>query len=77
MNRIQAFANLLQMADSVEATVKVKGKHTVVPLGCIVEVPCKVNIGKFSQTQTMIFQQEETELTEGLDCTGSTISKKY
>ena len=75
MNRIQAFANLLQMADSVEATVNVKGKHTVVPLGCIAEVPCKANIGNFSQT--MIFQQEETELTEGLDCTGSTISKKY
>ena len=61
MNRIQAFVNLLQTADSVEATVKVKGKNTVVPAGCVVGVPYKANIGNFSQTQPMIVQQEEAE----------------
>ena len=76
VNRIQAFVNLLQMPDSVEATVKVKGKNTVVPAGCIVEVPYKANIGKLSQTQPMIFQQEETKLAEGLDCTDSIIMMK-
>ena len=45
VNRIRAFVNLLQTPDSVEATIKVKGKNTVVPAGCIVEVPCKANIG--------------------------------
>ena len=43
VNRTQAFVNLLQTPDSAEATVKVKGKNTVVPAGCIVEVPCKAN----------------------------------
>ena len=76
VNRIQAFVNLLQSPDSVEATVKVKGNNTVVPAGCIVEVPCKANIGNLSQTQPMIFQQEETELAEGLDCTDSIIMMK-
>ena len=73
MNRIQEFVNLPQTPDSLEATVKVKGMNTVVPAGYIVEVPCKTNIGNISQTQPMIFQQKETELAEGLDCTGSTI----
>ena len=59
MNRIQVFLNLLQTLDSVEATVKVKGRNTVVPAGYIVEVPCKANIGNLSQAQPMIFQQEE------------------
>ena len=76
VNRIQAFVNLLQTPDSVEATVKVKGKNTVVPAGCIVEIPCKANIGNLSQTQPMIFQQEETELAEGLDCADSIIMMK-
>ena len=76
VNRIQAFANPLQTSDSLEATVKVKGKNKVVPAGCIVEVPCKANIGNFSQTQPVIFQQEETELAEGLDCTDSIIMMK-
>ena len=57
VNRIQEFVNLLQTPDSLEATVKVKGMNTVVPAGCIVEVPCKANIGNLSQTQPMIFQQ--------------------
>ena len=39
--------------------------------GCNVEVPYKANIGNLSQTQPMIFQQEETELAEELDCTDS------
>ena len=43
------------MPDSLEATVKVKEKNTVVPAGCIVELPCKANIGNISQTQPMIF----------------------
>ena len=43
------------MPDSSEATVKVKEKNTVVPAGCIVELPCKANIGNLSQTQPMIF----------------------
>ena len=64
VNRIRAFVNLLQTPDSVEATIKVKGKNTVVPAGCIVEVPCKANIGNLWQTQPMTFQQEETELGE-------------
>ena len=76
VNRIQAFFNLLQTADSVEATAEVKGKNTVVPAGCIAEVPCKANIGNLSQTQPMIFQQEEAELSEGLDCIDSIIMIK-
>ena len=76
VNRIHAFANLLQIPDSVEATVKVKGKNTVVPVGSIVEVPCKANIGNLSQTQPMIFEQEETELAERLDYTNSIIMMK-
>ena len=76
VNRIQAFVNLLQTPDSVEAMVKVPGKNTVVPAGCIVEVPCKANIGNLSKTQPIIFQQEETELAEGLDCTDSIIMMK-
>ena len=49
MNGIQAFVNLLEMPDSEEATVKVKGKNTVVvPEGCTVEEPCKANIGNLS-----------------------------
>ena len=76
VNRIQAFVNLLQKPDSIEATVKVKGQNTVVPAGCIVEVPSKANIGNFWQTQPMIFQQEETKLAEGLDCTDSIIMMK-
>ena len=62
MNRIQAFVNVLQTPDSVEVTVKVKGKNTVVPAGCIVEVPCNANIGNLSQTQTIIFQQRKQNL---------------
>ena len=73
VNRIQAIVSLLQTPDLVESTVKVKGKNIVVPAGCIVEVPCKANIGNLSQTQPMTFQQEETELAEGLDCTDSII----
>ena len=48
VNRIQAFVNLPQTPDSVEATVNVKGKNRVVPAGCIVEVPCEANIGNLS-----------------------------
>ena len=59
MNRIQAFVNLLQTPDSVEATVIVKVKNLVVPADCTVEVPWKAHIGKLSQTQPTIFQQEE------------------
>ena len=59
MNRIQAFVNLLQTPDSVEATVIFKVKNLVVPADCTVEVPWKANIGKLSQTQPTIFQQEE------------------
>ena len=66
VNSIQAFVNLLQTPDSAEAAVKVKGKNTVVSAGCVVEVPWKANIGNLSQTQSMISQQEETELAEGL-----------
>ena len=77
MNRIKAFVNLLQMPNSVEATVKIKGKNIVVLAGCIVEVPGKANnIGKLSQIQQMILQQEETGLAEGLDCTNSIIMIK-
>ena len=47
----------------------VKVKNTNVPVGCIVEVPCKADIENLSQTHPMIFQQEETELAEGLNCT--------
>ena len=68
VNGIQAFVSLLQTPDSVRATVKVKVKNTVVPAGCIVDVPCKANIGNLPQTQPMIFQQEETELAGRLDC---------
>ena len=76
VNRIQAFVSLLQKPDSIEATVKVEGQNTVVPADCIVEVPSKANIGNFWQTQPMIFQQEETKLAEGLDCTDSIIMMK-
>ena len=76
MNRIQAFVNLLQTPDSVETTVKVKGKNTVASAGCIVKVICKANIGDLSQTQPMIFQQEETEFAEGLESTDSVITMK-
>ena len=76
VNRIPAFVNLLQKPDSIEATVKVKGQNTVVPAGCIVEVPSKANILNFWQTQPMIFQQEETKFAEGLDCTDSIIMMK-
>ena len=63
--------------NSIEATVKIKGKNTVALAGCIVEVPREANdIGKFSQIQHMILQQEETELAEGLDCTNSIIMIK-
>ena len=62
VNKIQASVNLLQTPDSLEATVKVKGKNTVVLAGCIFEGPCKANIGNLLQTQPMFFQQEETEL---------------
>ena len=55
MKRIQAFVNLLQTLGSLEATVKVKGKNTVVPAGCIVEVPSKANTGNLLQRQSMIF----------------------
>ena len=50
MNTRQAFVNLLQTADSVEATIKVKGKNTVVSVYCIVEASCKTNIGNLLQT---------------------------
>ena len=43
--KIEAFVILLQPADSVEATVRVKGTHTVVPPGCIIHVPCKHDQG--------------------------------
>ena len=76
MNRIQAFVNLLQTPDSVEAPVKVKGKNTVLPAGCVVEAPYKANIGNLSQIQPMIFQHKETELSERLDCTDSIIMMK-
>ena len=76
MNRIQAFVNLLQTPDSVEATVNVKGKNTVVPASCVVEAPYKANIGNLSQTQPMIFQHKETELSERLDCRDSIIMMK-
>ena len=76
VNRIQAFVSLLQKPDSIEATVKVEGQNTVVPADCIVEVPSKANIGNFWQTQPMIFQQLETKLAEGLDCTDSIIMTK-
>ena len=77
-NRIPSFVNLLQMPDSVEATVTVKGKNTAVPADCIVEALCRVNIGNLSQTQPMFFQQEDfpTELAEGLDCTDSIVMMK-
>ena len=56
MNRTQAFVNLLRTPDSVEVTVKVKGKTAVVPTGCIAEVLCKAKICfHISQTQPMIF----------------------
>ena len=55
MNRTQAFVNLLRTPDSAEVTVKVKGKNTVVPTGCIAEVLCKANIGNILQTQPTIF----------------------
>ena len=64
------------MPDSVEATVKVEGKMTILPACCIVEVPCKGNIGNLSQTQPMIFKQEEIELAERLDYTDSIIMMK-
>ena len=74
---MKAFVNLLQMPNSVKATVKIKGKNTVVLAGCIVEVPGEANnIVKLSQIQHMILQQEETELAEGLDCTNSIIMIK-
>ena len=76
VNRIQAFVNQLQMPDSVEATVKVEGKITTLPACCIVEVPCKGNIGNLSQTQPMIFKQKEIELAERLDYTDSIIMMK-
>ena len=76
VNRIQAFFNLLQKPHSVEATVKVKGKNTIVPAGCIVEITCKTNVGNLSQTQLMIFQQDKTELANRLDCTDSIITMK-
>ena len=76
VNRIQASVSLLQKPDSIEATVKVEGQNTVVPADCIVEVPSKANIGNFWQTQPMIFQQQETKLAEGLDCTDSIIMTK-
>ena len=76
VNGIQAFVSLLQTPDSVRATVKVKVKNTVVPAGCIVDVPCKANIGNLPQTQPMIFQQEETELAGRLDCKDSIIMMK-
>ena len=44
VNRKQAFFNLLQTPDLVEAIVKVKGKNTVAPAGFVVKVPCKSNI---------------------------------
>ena len=55
VKRIQAFVNLLQTSGSLEATVKVKGKNTVVPAGCIVEVPSKANTGNLLQRQSIIF----------------------
>ena len=67
MNRKQAFFNLLQTPDLVEAIVKVTGKNTVAPAGFVVKVPCKSNIGNLSQTQ---------ELAEGLHCTDSIIMMK-
>ena len=67
VNRKQAFFNLLQTPDLVEAIVKVKGKNTVAPAGFVVKVPCKSNIGNLSQTQ---------ELAEGLHCTDSIIMMK-
>ena len=76
VNRIQAFVSLLQKPDSIEATVNVEGQNTVVSADCIVEVPSKANIGNFWQTQPMIFQQQETKLAEGLDCTESIIMTK-
>ena len=54
---MQAFVNLLQTVDSVEATVSVKGKNTVVLVRCIVEVPFEANIGNLLRTQPIIFQQ--------------------
>ena len=44
MSRIQAFVNLQQTPDPAEPTVKVKEKSTIVPAGCIVEVPCTDSI---------------------------------
>ena len=73
---MQVFVILLKMTDSVEVTVKNKGRNTDVPAGFIVEVPCKGNIGNLSQIQPIIFQQEDIELAEGLDCTISIIMMK-
>ena len=72
MNRTQAFVNLLQTGDSVGAAVKVKGKNSCCSR-FIVEALCKANIGNLLQTQRMVFQQEDIELPEGLDCTDSII----
>ena len=64
------------MPDSVEPTVKVKGKNKIVPAGYIVEVPCKANIGNLPQTQPIILQQEEKKLAEGSDCIDSIVMMK-
>ena len=47
VNKIQASVNLLQTRDSLEATVKVKGKNTVVLAGCIVEDHAKLILETF------------------------------
>ena len=77
VKRIQAFVNLLQTSGSLEATVKVKGKNTVVPAGCIVEVPCKGNIGNLSQTQPMIFQQLATLFQGDRTCRRIGLHRQY
>ena len=76
-DRMQALVNLLQTPDSEEATVKVKGKNTVVPAGCIVEVPCKGNIGNLSQTQPMIFQQLATLFQGDRTCRRIGLHRQY
>ena len=62
MNRIQAFVNLLQTPDSVEATVIVKVKNLVVQQIVLLKYPGKLILGNFHKHSQPFSNKRRTGL---------------
>ena len=69
--KIEAFVSLIRSQEQDKVVVKIKGKDCIISPGRMVQVACKTNVGCLTSLQPMIFQQEEVELSEELECTDS------